>query len=87
MAEHAINARLSALRSDRAASPMDMRSAFASNPRRFAELSLLLDDLLLDWSKCAVSVQTMRLLDGLAREAGVVDRRDAMFRGEEIRRH
>ena len=32
----------------------------------------------------ARSVQTMRLLDGLAREAGVVDRRDAMFRGEKI---
>src|SRR4030095_841659 len=84
VAEHALNVRLTALRSDRAASSMDMRSAFASNPRRFADFSLIVDDLLLDWSKCAVSTVTMSLLEALAREAHVTERRDAMFRGEKI---
>jgi glucose-6-phosphate isomerase len=84
VAEHVLNARLTALRSDRAASSMDMRAAFASNPRRFTEFSLSLDDLLLDWSKCAVSTATMGLLEALAREAHVAERRDAMLRGEKI---
>jgi glucose-6-phosphate isomerase len=82
--EHALNVRLTALRSDRAASSMDMRSAFASNPRRFAEFSVSIDDFLLDWSKCAVSSATMSLLEALAREAHVTERRDAMFRGQKI---
>jgi glucose-6-phosphate isomerase len=82
--EHSLSARLSALRNHRAASSMDMRAAFASNPRRFAEFSLSLDDLLFDWSKCAITADTMGLLDLLAREAGVAERRDAMLRGEEI---
>ncbi len=84
MVEHNLSARLSALRNHRAASSMDMRAAFASNPRRFAEFSLTLDDLLFDWSKCAVTADTMGLLDLLSREAGVAERRDAMLRGEKI---
>ena len=84
MAEHALNARLTALRNDRGAAPMDMRSAFSSNPRRFAELSLSVDGFLLDWSKCGVSTTTMSLLEALAREAGVTERRDAMLRGDKI---
>ena len=84
MAEPALNARLSALRNHRAAASMDMRSEFASNPRRFAEFSVSLGDFLLDWSKCAVSAETMTLLELLAREAGVGERRDAMLRGDKI---
>jgi glucose-6-phosphate isomerase len=82
--EHSLGARLSALRNHRAASSMDMRAAFASNPRRFAEFSLTLDDVLFDWSKCAITADTMSLLDLLAREAGIAERRDAMLRGEKI---
>jgi glucose-6-phosphate isomerase len=82
--EHNLSARLSALRNHRGVSSMDMRAAFASNPRRFAEFSLALDDLLFDWSKCAVTADTMGLLDLLAREAGVAERRDAMLHGEKI---
>jgi glucose-6-phosphate isomerase len=84
VAEHPLSAALSALRDHRAASSPDMRAAFASNPRRFDEFSLSLGDLLLDWSKCAVSADTMRLLEGLASAAGVMQRRDAMLRGDKI---
>jgi glucose-6-phosphate isomerase len=41
-------------------------------------------DLLLDWSKCAVSEETMRLLAEFALAAGVEQRRDAMLNGEKI---
>ena len=41
-------------------------------------------DLLLDWSKCAVTSETMALLDELAEAADVEGRRDAMFAGEKI---
>ncbi len=64
--------------------PADLRAAFARDPRRFAAYSARLDDLLLDWSKCAVNARTMVLLAGLARAAGVAAKRDAMFAGEAI---
>jgi glucose-6-phosphate isomerase len=78
-------AALAALRAHRAASqPTDMRAAFANDPQRFAEFSLSLDDLTLDWSKTAVTKETMRLLEALAKAAGVEERRAAMFAGEHI---
>src|SRR4029077_13489106 len=40
--------------------------------------------LYLDYSKNRVTDETMRLLVALAEEAGVAERRDAMFRGEHI---
>jgi glucose-6-phosphate isomerase len=40
--------------------------------------------LYLDYSKNRVTDETMRLLVELARESGVAERRDAMFRGEHI---
>ena len=61
-----------------------MRAAFAADPERFARFSASSDDLLFDWSKCAVSDETMRLLQDLAVAAGVPQRRDAMFAGEKI---
>ncbi|GAB1580831.1 glucose-6-phosphate isomerase [Phyllobacterium phragmitis] len=64
--------------------PKDMRAAFASDPERFSRYSLELDDLLLDWSKCLVNDETMRLLKDLARAADVEGRRAAMFSGEPI---
>jgi glucose-6-phosphate isomerase len=66
------------------AAAMDMRGEFARHPNRFAALSLRLDDLLLDWSKCAVAPETMALLLRLAADARVAQRRDAMFAGEAI---
>ena len=68
----------------RATDGMDMRQAFADDPQRFHRFSLTLNDLLLDWSKCAVSGETMTLLERLAQTAGVAERRNAMFAGEAI---
>ncbi|GGA79186.1 glucose-6-phosphate isomerase [Brucella endophytica] len=62
----------------------DMRAAFADDIKRFARYSLSLDDLLLDWSKCLVNDETMRLLKNLAKVADVEGRRAAMFAGEPI---
>ena len=47
--------------------PSDMRRAFARNPERFREFAARCDDLLLDYSKCAVNARTMALLARLAR--------------------
>jgi glucose-6-phosphate isomerase len=61
--------------------PTDMRVAFARDPDRFAEFSAKSDDLLLDYSKCAVNARTMKLLAKLARATEVEKKRDAMFAG------
>ena len=61
------DAALAALREHRDnAAPKDMRAAFAADPGRFGKFSLALDDLLLDWSKCAVDAGTMAMLERLA---------------------
>jgi glucose-6-phosphate isomerase len=75
---------LEALRSHRSGRKGTLRTAFASEPGRFAAFSLNDGDLLFDWSKCAVDARTMELLFSLAGEAGVEARRDAMFAGEKI---
>ncbi len=85
MTTHPFRAALDALKRHRAESaPTDMRAAFAADRGRFGALSLVLDDLLLDWSKCAVNDTTMRLLFALAEAAGLEARRDAMFAGDHI---
>ncbi|MCB1453137.1 MAG: glucose-6-phosphate isomerase [Rhizobiaceae bacterium] len=63
---------------------VDLRAAFAADPQRFDRFSARLDDLLLDYSKCAVTDRTLELLLDLARAAGVEARRDAMLAGERI---
>ena len=62
----------------------DLRNAFAEDPRRFSRHSAALDDMLLDYSKCAVSTETLKLLAELADAAGVAERREAMFSGARI---
>ena len=62
----------------------DMRKAFAEDPGRFSRFSAAADDLLLDWSKCAVTDETMTLLQALAGAADVTGKRDCMFAGEAI---
>jgi glucose-6-phosphate isomerase len=84
VADGSFQARLAALKDHRAETPRDMRAAFASNPQRFEKFSLADRDLLLDWSKCAVTEKTMELLAAAAEAAGVEKRRDAMFSGEKI---
>ena len=81
----AFDAKLAELRSHRSnATPVSMRKAFADDPERFSKFSLVLDDLLLDWSKCAVTGETMKLLVELAEAAGVEARRAAMLSGKKI---
>jgi glucose-6-phosphate isomerase len=85
LANASFDAALAALRDHRKnAAPKDMRAAFAGDPDRFRKFSLTLDDLLLDWSKCAVAPETMKLLRDLAAAAGVEERRAAMFAGKHI---
>src|SRR5690606_35182159 len=64
--------------------PRDMRRAFAQDPDRPRRYTATLDDLTLDYSKCAVSEPVVAALLDLAAAAGVASRREAMFRGERI---
>ncbi|MEJ2668279.1 MAG: glucose-6-phosphate isomerase [Deinococcales bacterium] len=63
---------------------LHMRELFARDPQRFERFHLRLDDILFDYSKNRVTEETMALLLGLARQAEVEGRRDAMFAGEKI---
>ncbi len=77
-------AAFAALAAHRKQGVMDMRAAFRRDPHRFDTFSARADDLLLDYSKCAVGKRTMTLLGQLAKAAGVMAKRDAMFAGEKI---
>nr|WP_245412366.1 glucose-6-phosphate isomerase [Notoacmeibacter ruber] len=63
---------------------MDMRQAFAIDDDRFETFSIDLDDLLFDYSKCAVDEATMEQLVRLADAMGVGELRDSMFAGDPI---
>jgi len=84
VADSSFQTRLEGLRAHLAETPKDMRAAFQGDSGRFAKFSLVDGDLLLDWSKCAVTDKTMDLLAAAAEAAGVEKRRDAMFAGEKI---
>ncbi len=62
----------------------DLRAAFSADRQRFRRYSVSLDDLLMDFSKTAVNDRVITLLEKLAEEAGVAQKRDAMFSGEAI---
>jgi glucose-6-phosphate isomerase len=61
-----------------------LRQLFAEDPERGAHFTAEGADVFLDFSKNRVTDETIRLLVQLARERGVEERRDAMFRGEKI---
>ena len=61
-----------------------LRQRFAEDPKRFETFSLSVGDFLLDYSKNLVDADLMNRLVTLAEAAGVAERRDAMFAGEEI---
>ena len=85
MDSNAFETTLDALRSHRAeTAAMSIRDVFAVDPGRADRDTATLDDLSIDFSKCAVDVETMRLLTALAKAAGVEERRDAMFAGARI---
>ncbi|WP_269931010.1 glucose-6-phosphate isomerase [Aminobacter sp. HY435] len=84
MIEQPFQAALAALRNHLADAPKNMRAAFASDPKRFKTFSAGDGDLLLDWSKCAVDIGTMTLLEKLALAVDLPGKRAAMFRGDRI---
>jgi glucose-6-phosphate isomerase len=61
-----------------------LREFFAEDPGRGTELALSVGDLYIDYSKHRVTRETLKLLIGLARTAGLEQRRDAMFSGVHI---
>jgi glucose-6-phosphate isomerase len=61
-----------------------MRDLFAEDPRRFERFSVRLGDILVDYSKNRISLETMELLAGLAEEMGVPDAIERMFAGCKI---
>ena len=61
-----------------------LRDLFATDPGRAERLTVEAAGLFLDYSKNRVTDETMRLLLALAEEAGVAERREAMFSGERI---
>ncbi|MGH3402302.1 MAG: glucose-6-phosphate isomerase [Streptosporangiaceae bacterium] len=61
-----------------------LRDLFADDPGRGERLTAQAEDIYLDYSKNRVTDETLSLLMDLARECGVPERRDAMFRGEHI---
>ena len=85
MDSNAFETTLDALRSHRAeTAATTMRDVFAADPGRADRYTATLDDLSIDFSKCSVDEETMRLLAALAKVAGVEERRDAMFAGARI---
>ncbi|HEY6316799.1 MAG TPA: glucose-6-phosphate isomerase [Acidimicrobiia bacterium] len=61
-----------------------LRQLFAGDPGRGDTMTVEAGDLYLDYSKNRLTPETIRLLVGLARRAGVEALRDAMFAGEKI---
>lgn len=63
-----------------------VKDLFASNPRRFDEMSLHFDDdaLLVDYSKNCVASETMKYLYALADECGVLRKARDMYAGSKI---
>ena len=63
---------------------LHLRKLFADDPRRGETFVAEGAGLYLDYSKQRITGETVRLLLQLAKECGVAERRDAMFRGDKI---
>jgi glucose-6-phosphate isomerase len=61
---------------------VQMRDLFAQDPQRFEHFSLYAGEILFDYSKNRVTQETMRLLCGLAQEADLAGKIEAMFTGQ-----
>lgn len=61
-----------------------IRELFKQDDQRFSKFSAQLGPLLLDASKCRITVETLSLLDTLQHAAGVGAKRDAMFAGQPV---
>ncbi len=63
---------------------LQLMDLFATGSDRFDQLSVEVDNFLLDYSKNKVTERTMELLVNLARESGLPQAQAAMFGGEKI---
>lgn len=63
---------------------LHLRDLFAEDLYRFEKLSLQFPEILVDFSKNRITEHTLELLIELAEAAGVMEIRDAMYRGEKI---
>ncbi len=63
---------------------LQMKDLFASNPKRFKEFSLQVEDILVDFSKNRITEETIVLLLDLVKETQVADAIEQMFTGVEI---
>jgi glucose-6-phosphate isomerase len=63
---------------------VEMKTLFAQNSERFAQMSTRFEDILLDYSKNIATDETLVLLTKLAKECGLKAAIDAMFKGEAI---
>jgi glucose-6-phosphate isomerase len=63
---------------------LHLRQLFAQDPQRGRRLAVEAAGIYLDYSKNRITDETLRLLMELAREAGLRERIEAMFRGDKI---
>jgi len=62
----------------------DIRAAFAADPKRFSRFSTTFEDMLFDYSKCAVNDKVLAGFEAIAKAGKVAEKRDDMFAGEAI---
>jgi glucose-6-phosphate isomerase len=63
---------------------VQMNDLFATNPNRFQEMHIALQDFLFDYSKNRITNETISLLLDLAKECGLKEAMQSMFGGEAI---
>jgi len=63
---------------------LHLRELFAMDPERGSSLVVDVADLHIDYSKHLITAETIELLASLAREAGLEEKRDAMYAGAHI---
>lgn len=61
-----------------------LRKAFDQDPQRAQTYTITCDDLLMDFSKCAIDADILSELLQIADSAAVTTKRDAMFSGDKI---
>ena len=63
---------------------LHLRELFESDPNRAERSSMLVGDLVVDWSRHLATAETVELLLALARRAGVAERIAAVLRGDPV---
>lgn len=63
---------------------LEMRQLFERQPKRAEQMSIDMPEIFLDYSKNLIDQEIFDQLIGLARESGLEDWREKMFRGERI---